>query len=214
MSQPLRSCRQCNQSYWATSLPSADAGICPHCADEAALAATDQTRGAEPGRRFATLSSLPPEQRFPIRRDVATPSGETVAQPHGLIVPRRLAMEQRQQMPSVNVSLPEVRESAAMARTTEGRQLGFNCPSCFTVLIIKDPQNYDGRPAPCPFCAVTIIPPRVAPATPFTLIAAPQGTPDLPAPARQSRWRPFGKRIAETQRVVPNRRIVPSEAVA
>ncbi len=71
---------------------------------------------------------------------------------------------------------PDPRSQHAPAlRTTESvavpaKQLGFNCPSCFTILIIKDPASYDGRAAPCPYCSKVIIPPKVAPESPFTLI--------------------------------------------
>jgi hypothetical protein len=76
----------------------------------------------------------------------------------------------------------------------ELKKMGFNCPSCYTVLIIKDPDAYDGRPAPCPYCAVRIIPPRIAPDSPFSLISTPPKNPlqELPAP-RQEHWRPFGR---------------------
>jgi hypothetical protein len=38
---------------------------------------------------------------------------------------------------------------------------GFQCPACDVLLTIADPSTYDGRPAPCPQCAVIVIPPRV-----------------------------------------------------
>ena len=41
------------------------------------------------------------------------------------------------------------------------RPIGFNCPSCGVVLTIADPGKYDGRPAPCPHCAVLVVPPRI-----------------------------------------------------
>jgi|GEM_PF-2153964 len=43
----------------------------------------------------------------------------------------------------------------------EVRPLGFNCPSCGVVLTIPNPSSYDGRPAPCPQCAVLVVPPRI-----------------------------------------------------
>lgn len=51
------------------------------------------------------------------------------------------------------------REEAAGA--VAARPLGFNCPSCGVVLTIQDPRSYDGRPAPCPQCAVLVVPPRI-----------------------------------------------------
>lgn len=41
------------------------------------------------------------------------------------------------------------------------RALGFNCPACGVVLTISNPTSYDGRPAPCPQCAVMVVPPRI-----------------------------------------------------
>jgi hypothetical protein len=41
------------------------------------------------------------------------------------------------------------------------RPLGFNCPSCGVVLTVVNPRNYDGQPAPCPHCAVVVVPPRI-----------------------------------------------------
>jgi hypothetical protein len=38
---------------------------------------------------------------------------------------------------------------------------GFQCPACDVLLTIADPSTYDGRPAPCPQCAVIVIPPRI-----------------------------------------------------
>ena len=89
-------------------------------------------------------------------------------------------------------------------------RLGFNCPSCFSVLYIKDPDGYDGRAAPCPYCMVSILPPRVVPQSPFMLVSNPrpvvQALPPVPAPveyeeevpaetappaSRTSRWKPF-----------------------
>jgi hypothetical protein len=71
-------------------------------------------------------------------------------------------------------------------------RLGFNCPSCFTVLFIKDPGAYDGRAAPCPYCRVAIMPPRVAPLSPFILVAeAAPAQRELPPVPRTSRWKPF-----------------------
>lgn len=64
---------------------------------------------------------------------------------------------------------------AAMLPAVSARQLGFNCPACFTVLIIKDPTTYDGRPAPCPTCGIRILPPQRVPESPFQIVhRAPQ----------------------------------------
>ncbi len=50
------------------------------------------------------------------------------------------------------------------------RQLGFNCPACFAVLVIKEPATYDGRPAPCPTCGNRILPPQCVPESPFSIV--------------------------------------------
>jgi hypothetical protein len=43
---------------------------------------------------------------------------------------------------------------------TAAARLGFPLPFlCSVLLIVKDPQQYDGRPAQCPFFSVTIVPP-------------------------------------------------------
>ncbi len=42
-----------------------------------------------------------------------------------------------------------------------GRPLNFMCPACGVELTIGDPGAYDGRPGPCPGCAVLVVPPRV-----------------------------------------------------
>jgi hypothetical protein len=62
------------------------------------------------------------------------------------------------------------------------KQIGFNCPSCLAILIIKQPENYDGQAAPCPNCGVVILPPRVAPPSPFTLLAPASQRGALPPP--------------------------------
>jgi hypothetical protein len=87
-----------------------------------------------------------------------------------------------------------------LARPDPVPQLGFNCPSCFAVLFIKNPGEYDGRAAPCPHCQENILAPRVAPASPFVLIASgcavepreeTTAIPVLPRQDRAGRWKPF-----------------------
>ena len=135
--------------------------------------------------RFAPLSALPEGKGLPARRDEVGPSA--MSTPSG-IAPRQLPgiphpSVKRQSLPT---SLP----------AKEDRQLGFNCPSCMTILIIKQPESYDGQAGPCPHCAVIILPPRIATPSPFTLIASsanPQERLALPgggAPARIPVGRP------------------------
>jgi predicted RNA-binding Zn-ribbon protein involved in translation (DUF1610 family) len=52
------------------------------------------------------------------------------------------------------------------------KKIGFNCPACLAVLIIKQPDNYDGSAAPCPNCGTHILPPRIANVSPFKLLQA------------------------------------------
>lgn len=51
--------------------------------------------------------------------------------------------------------------ASATAAVPAVRALGFNCPACGVVLTIPNPGTYDGRPAPCPQCAVLVVPPRI-----------------------------------------------------
>ncbi len=87
--------------------------------------------------------------------------------------------------PAVRAPVPVPAIPAAL------QQIGFNCPSCFTVLVIKDPSSYDGRAAPCPYCAVTILPPRVAPPSPFKVLQAVALPEQEPAPAGRLQWTNF-----------------------
>ena len=225
MSVSLHECQQCGQTYW----PSGDARgetLCPRCQAGGGIGEVAESQVVEspaPRGRFVALSALPAGQRLPSRRtgqpaaqaSQVAPTGERIRN----IAPRPSPSERTvttpvavpmttpvkiPQVPAASV-IPPPRQAAPSQeeRHLPARQLGFNCPSCFTVLIIKDPQNYDGRAAPCPYCSVVIIPPRVAPASPFTLIAAPApGIPALPAPAAshtpddasRKRWRPFDKK--------------------
>lgn len=119
------------------------------------LSLTAENRAGQPlaGRRFAALSSLPPGHRLPPKRE-------------GLL-PRAPAPTAELSPPpaSAPVQLPQV-----MLPPAESRQMGFNCPSCFTVLIIKDPAAYDGHPAPCPTCGIRILPPQRVPDSPFSVV--------------------------------------------
>lgn len=133
------------------------------------------------GKRFAALSTLPAGQRLPakraqplakhLREDLAAKAAaEALPQPESGLAPRYPTPP--------SVVLPQSVE----------RQLGFNCPSCFAVLIIRDPANYDGSPAPCPTCGVRIIPPRCLPDSPFTLVRPARNLPALPAPGANGTW--------------------------
>jgi hypothetical protein len=149
---------------WATapeSMPSAEASSAPAVpftgfGQPPAVIAKVSLRA-----RFAPLSALPPERRLPARRsEQPTPSPAPLSNPTAP-TPR--------QLPGV------APVGKSVARTV--KQIGFNCPSCLAILIIKQPENYDGQAAPCPSCGVVILPPRIAPASPFTLMAPPSAAP-------------------------------------
>jgi hypothetical protein len=133
--------------------------------------------------RFVSLSALPPEKRMPPRHDGVRP---------GMFVPRRLEpLSGAATTPSLKALALKPPSPTPTALEPAGfPRLGFNCPSCFTVLFIKNPAEYDGRAAPCPYCRAAILPPRMAPASPFILIADGSAPEALPAP-RLSRWKPF-----------------------
>lgn len=135
-------------------------------------------RGASPlsARRFAALSSLPEGLRLPPKRDVVAARHQRAAMPSAdlaLEVPMTLPPQKQTILPPAPVMLPAAPE----------RQLGFNCPACFVVLIIRDPASYDGQPAPCPTCGCRILPPRRMPESPFTLVHRHLESPDPPWPA-------------------------------
>ena len=112
--------------------------------------------------RFAPLSALPPDKRLPMRRtDAPAPPADQGQSPRPQ--PRSLPGN------------PEV-------KPVPYKQIGFNCPSCLAILIIKQPENYDGQAAPCPSCGVVILPPRIAPPSPFTLLAPASQRGALPPP--------------------------------
>lgn len=200
-SGPIQVCTVCGQSYWSTGVPAENGFACPAC-QGAAIPVLGcppfvEPREIQPERpRFVSLSALPLDQRLPRRRDGTKP---------GPVVPRRLAEVSTTNLPPPD-PLPEPpvpHLASPVCPTPEpkplgaARQLGFNCPSCFTVLVIKNPDTYDGRAACCPYCSVTILPPRIAQPSPFTLVATPQtGDGTLPPP-RPSRWRRFGRHQSE-----------------
>ena len=119
------------------------------------------------GKRFAPLSALPPDRRLPPRRagETAGPMAPPTAPPQ--IAPRQLP------------GLPQPSPAKQLSRIT---QIGFNCPSCLAILIIKQPEQYDGQAAPCPNCGVSILPPRIAPTSPFVLLSPPQQSSISPMP--------------------------------
>ena len=176
MNQPLRTCLSCRRSFWSGGTRTEE-NYCPACQQEEGLPGESvpvMLSGSTAVRdtlRFVALSALPPENRRPVGKGGGRPGSrkqrraETVgAQP----VESEVSDDSGEAMaPPAVRSLP----------LSTYRQLGFNCPSCYTVLVIKDPENYDGRAAPCPYCAVNIMPPRIAPSSPFTLVSSPVHTP-------------------------------------
>lgn len=142
------------------TLPSAPA--MPSWRQEGGINGGENRSPLPDARRFAALSTLPEGRRLPTRRDVP------------------LAKHLRQEPNPAEAPPPAAPESLAMQLPpAASRQLGFNCPSCFAVLIIKDPVTYDGRPAPCPTCGIRIQPPQCVPESPFSIVhrAAPANLP-------------------------------------
>ncbi|MDB6069367.1 MAG: hypothetical protein JWL81_538 [Verrucomicrobiales bacterium] len=160
--------------------PAAPAAIKPTWRDPGSGAA---------GKRFAALSTLPAGQRLPVKR--AVPLAKHLREDQAA---RAAAEEGPAPQPETPSSLaqryptpPPVAAPVALPASTD-RQLGFNCPSCFAVLIIRDPAHYDGSPAPCPTCGVRIIPPRCLPDSPFTLVRPARNIPALPPPGSNPAW--------------------------
>jgi hypothetical protein len=126
----------------------------PHWMQSGEMHGTESPAALPDARRFAALSTLPEGRRLPPRRDVP------------------LAKHQRPEPVDSTPAAPA--ESLAVPLPPPAaRQLGFNCPACFAVLIIKDPASYDGRPAPCPTCGIRIQPPQCAPDSPFSIVHRP-----------------------------------------
>jgi hypothetical protein len=74
------------------------------------------------------------------------------------------------------------RETPTQRPMVAARPVGFNCPACSVVLVVREPHGYDGRPAPCPHCGVFILPPRIATAqSPFNFHPLPGLTSTSPA---------------------------------
>jgi hypothetical protein len=129
--------------------------------------------------RFAPLSSLPPDKRLPSKRVMPTEQSAQPA-PAPTPVPAGPGIAPRQ--------LPGVPDARALHKPVAIKNIGFNCPSCLAILTIKQPEQYDGQAAPCPNCGVVILPPRIAPPSPFTLLSAGQGqATGFPAPAQHRR---------------------------
>ena len=173
MNQPLRTCLSCRRSFWSGGARTEEI-YCPACQQEEGLPGESvpvMLSGSTAVRdtlRFVALSALPPENRHPVRKGGGRP---------GLRVPRRLMAVRPKPVESDDSGEAMAPPAVRSLPLSTYRQLGFNCPSCYTVLVIKDPENYDGRAAPCPYCAVNIMPPRIAPSSPFTLVSSPVHTP-------------------------------------
>jgi len=176
MSIVVQNCGHCGQAF----LPMVENGqaerFCPACLRQAqtAMAPREAAPVPEPPppARFAPLSALPPDRR-PVDRRQQPPPAQPA--PPNAMLPRQL---------------PGMADPKAQ-RPTVVRQIGFNCPSCMVILIIKQPEDYDGRAAPCPHCGTVILPPRIAPPSPFTVISAPKA--GLPLPPKTQLVRPATK---------------------
>ncbi len=97
------------------------------------------------------------------------------------------------------------------------RKIGFNCPACLAILVIKKPDHYDWNAAPCPNCQTVILPPRIVPTSPFSVVQClpPGPTPASPKPTTLS-VKPRSQEVMEAQ-VIPDRSApspAPSSAAA
>jgi DNA-directed RNA polymerase subunit RPC12/RpoP len=151
-------------------------GTPPWAGLAAMAAASGRQMAPMEGRRFAALSSLPEALRLPPKRDTPPARHQRPAAPP--------SPQPGSEIPAQPVLPPPSRQLPA----SSAQQLGFNCPSCFTVLIIKEPATYDGRAAPCPTCGIRILPPQRVPDSPFSIVHRSDGFPQLagqaPRPGR------------------------------
>jgi hypothetical protein len=70
----------------------------------------------------------------------------------------------------VEPRVPRTQREGGRPATPASRPLAFNCPACGVLLVIREPEVYDGAAAPCPHCGVHILPPRIVYSTaPFDL---------------------------------------------
>ena len=140
------------------------------------------------------LSALAPEERLPAAGSAVLPRRvEARRQPGGVKVVSRVLPAPSQEAPG---------GARVRAGSAASHSLGFNCPSCFTVLVIREPELYDGRPAPCPHCGVVIMAPRVAPPQPFRVEVAGREETAIRSALRSSRWKPL-RPVAAVQTVKP-----------
>jgi hypothetical protein len=61
----------------------------------------------------------------------------------------------------VEPRVPRSQRGGGLLAGALNHPLGFNCPACAVILVIRQPENYDGSAAPCPHCGVQILPPRI-----------------------------------------------------
>ena len=215
MTNPIRDCTICGQAFLSVPTHNDAPAVCPECSEITASPEAKVTEAPPERPRFVALSALPPEKRLPPRRtlpDTVAPAAmqvRTAVRPDPITAGDTLPAPRRVEQSRViapSLSAPAVPPAVSSPREPVPvpaipaalQQIGFNCPSCFTILVIKDPAGYDGRAAPCPYCAVTILPPRVAPPSPFTLVAAEPLPPPASNPGRL-KWTNFQSRPHEAE---------------
>ena len=181
MAGTLSKCISCQRSFWPESGGAGDSA-CPDCRRSEGTVAAVEPAVAAP-RRFVALSRISEEkQPEPLRRPVeprlpALP-GKKEFSPSQLrpVTPRPATDRAGEEMLEPQTDSPVTSLPALPAPLNPPAplpQMAFNCPACFTVLVITNPSSYDGAPAPCPYCRTTIAPPRIAQASPFTLLTPP-----------------------------------------
>lgn len=173
MSIVVQHCSQCTRPFFPTMANAQPERLCPAClgqrhpaaagsalAPPVPVSSSPSAHDPSSRPRFAPVGVLPPDRR---QLPAATPPASA-----GTLTPRQL------------IGQP----SAKAHRPAAIRQLGFNCPACLVILVIRQPEEYDGRAAPCPHCGTVILPPRIAPPTPFVVLSPPGAGLGLPQPGQ------------------------------
>jgi hypothetical protein len=183
MSTQPQTCLNCGAPHIPVVRDSIAIPICSTCeaqlrkdgllgAPLSTLAAKPTAQQAMADSRFRPLSSLPEGKRYPGRvgePDEAAVENAGQGSRTGFVVTPRSIQPASQQKPQ-KIAAP----------VDPNRKIGFNCPSCLVILVIKQPDSYDWAAAPCPNCQAVIMPPRVVPPSPFSVARQPVGAPQQP----------------------------------
>lgn len=190
MAGTLSKCISCQRVFWPEAGGAGD-GSCPDCRRAESTSEPAAAAPVAAPRRFVALSRVPEEnQPEPLRRPIEprlptlpgrkefTPSPVRQSGPPPIPESAQTEVPPQSSAGAGVIPLPanpSRPEPAPVPMIPPGPlpQMAFNCPACFTVLVITNPASYDGAPAPCPYCRTKIAPPRIAQASPFTLLNPP-----------------------------------------